>query len=247
MTRPFAFAVTSLAVFALESAAGADSPARNFADSRIILDADRLMPLITYESVTATNPNNSNQSATITGVSTGLLTNGPQLTFYTLPRLGFDVVAGSNVTVGASAWVYTNLSESMTVQLQQGTSHSQDQPKTTYWGVAPRVGYVLPLTDTIALWPRAGIEYHKENTSTVTVQGGGTAGGAQIYQLAVDLDGTFVFTPVDHFGITLTVYGGIPIVGGASGLGVASAAGTGASFDTAELAIGGTVGVLGYL
>jgi hypothetical protein len=246
MVRPITLIAATLAVVTLEGVASAEAPTRSLADSRVIIDADRLMPLLTYESVTLTNPNNSNQSVSVNAVSTGLLTNGAQLTFYSLPRLGFDVVAGSNFTVGASAWVYTNLSESATLKLQN-TSTSQDVPKTTYWGVAPRLGYLLPLTDTIALWPRAGVEYHKENSSTVTTNGV-TSGGAQLYQFAIDLDGTLVFTPVEHFGITATVYGAIPVVGGESGLIVGgTTVGTGASFDAAQLAIGGTIGMLGYL
>jgi hypothetical protein len=223
--------------------ASADGPTRGLVNSRIILDADRLMPLLTYESVTLTDPNNSANSVNASSVSAALLTNGAQSTFYTLPRLGFDVVVTPNFTVGASAWVYTNLSESATLKVA-GASISQDRPKTTYWGVAPRVGYILPLTDYVAFWPRAGIEYHKENTNTVTVNGV-TSGGAQVYQFAVDLDAALVFTPADHLGFTLTGYAAIPLVGGANVL--PNNLGVLGFTDLSELGVGLTVGMLGYL
>ena len=68
-------------------------------ETHVIVDADRLMPLVTYESVTVTDPNNSSDSATVNAVSTALFTNGAMNTFYTLPRLGLDTVVGPGFTL----------------------------------------------------------------------------------------------------------------------------------------------------
>jgi len=247
MVRELVVLCMAAAILACAGSARADAPARDLASAHVIVDADRLMPLVTYESVTVTDPNNSSDSATVNAVSTALFTNGAMNTFYTLPRLGLDTVVGPGFTLGASAWVYTNLSESISAKTAATTIPSQDLPKTTYWGVAPRIGYIVPLGDFVALWPRAGIEYHKENSSTVSQTGSlsPTPGGEQEYQLAADIDAALVFTPWNHIGVTVTAYGAIPIVGGVSGLGVGNTAiATTGALDASQLAVGLTFGLL---
>ena len=250
MLRTLVTTSIAFTAIALPRAAHAESAAHELANAPVIVSADRLMPLVTYESVTITNPNNDNASATVSAVSIAFVTNGPQNTLLTIPRLGFDFVVTSSVTLGLSAWIAATLSENIQVK---GQSNSQDLPKSTYWGVAPRLGYVLPLADTFALWPRVGIEYHKQNTSNVTTQVSNvpvsSRGGAQEYQLDVDVEAAVVFTPVHHFGIVLTAYGAIPLVGGVSGVTLAggSVGQSNSGFDAAQLGVGLTLGLLGYL
>ena len=239
------------AAIAFPSTARADSPSHDLSGSTLIISADRLMPLVTYERVTASDPNNSDNSATLSATSVALLTNGKQNTFYTLPRLGLDVVVAQGLTLGGSAWVYTDLSQSVDQKSAAATNiPSQDLPKTTYWGVAPRVGYIVPIGDVVAFWPRVGIEYHKEDASTVHNSAGGitlTSGGGQEYQLAADVEAGLVVTPISHVGIMATVYGAIPIVGGTSGLDLNGfSTGSTDHFSTSQLAIGLTFGLMAY-
>jgi hypothetical protein len=245
MPRIFAVHIALLATVTVTPSARAESGARGLAQSPVIIDADRLMPLLTYESVTITDPNSKN-SVTLSGVSASVLNSGSRLTFYTRPRIGIDSVVGSGVTVGASAWVGTDFSQDVSEKIANTSvqPNGRSDPKTTYWGVAPRVGWILPLHDAIAFWPRAGVEYHKSNTSTVTNRGT-TSGGDQQYQFALDIDATLVLLPFDHFGVTVTAYGAIPLVGGISGPAI-SPSRDNAAYDQAQLAIGATVGVLGY-
>jgi hypothetical protein len=241
-------AIPSLLI-SLSPAARADAPARDLAGSHVIVSADRMMPLITYESVTVTDPTDNSQSASVNALSIALVTNGPQNTILTMPRFGLDFVVSSGVTLGLSAWVATTLDESFQIK---GQSSSQDLPKSTLWGVASRLGYILPMSDNFAFWPRAGIEYYKQNTSTVQSQTVPleSGGGGQEYQFSLDVEGALVFAPVDHFGFTFTAYCAIPLVGGISGAN--GAAGnqllqSRGSFDASQLGTGLTVGLLGYL
>jgi hypothetical protein len=86
------------------------------------------------------------------------LNNGPYgvfPSFYNLPRVGFDWLPIRNLTLGGAAWFYADPQASESQSPANGPSKSTDQPRATYWGVPPRVGYVFPFGDKLSLWPRA--------------------------------------------------------------------------------------------
>jgi hypothetical protein len=236
------FAGSAYAKEVKESEGAARFGARGF-----ILSADRLIPLTSYESVKTTQSDGS--SDTQTRLSVGLFSNGPFGvfgTFYNLPRLAFDWVPVKNLTLGGSFWLYTQLTASDSTSPPGGSSStSHDQPKVTYWGIAPRIGYVIALSQVLSLWPRVGVEYHNVSSSSVN----GLA-SPSVTQFSIDAEALLVISPWDHFGFTLGPTADIPITGKSTSQ---SATGTGTggpalstSVDSTMLQIGASAGMLCY-
>jgi hypothetical protein len=237
-----------VAILALSNSARAEEgqgPSR-FGSRGFIVSADRLIPLTSYESFKATQSDGS--SETKSDVSLGLLSNAPYTafgTFYNLPRLAFDWIPVRNLTLGGAVWAYTQLTASDSHSPASGSSTSTDQPKVTYWGLAPRVGYIAPLGDTLSLWPRAGIEYH--NVSASSVNG---SVSPSITQFSVEAEVMLVISPWNHLGFTVGPTVDVPVSGkstsaSATGTGTTGAA-TATSFDSAMFQIGFSAGMLGH-
>jgi hypothetical protein len=208
MRKIIALAATT-SMFAFASPSFAQS-AKGFGDTgQPILSVDRLMPLFSYENVKTSNGTPA-RSQTITGLS--LVTHGSNQTFYNVPRFAFDYVVVSHLTIGGSAYVSFQMGNSTTNTNPQGVQTTTDNPKVTLWGLAPRVGYVIPLGDVVAFWPRGGFSYNALSTSSITVNNQ-VQPGTSASQLAIDLEPTFVFVPIEHVGITLAGAVDIPLTG----------------------------------
>ena len=218
-----------IAVLALASSARAEEGQgeHRFGSPGFIVSADRLLPLLSYQSVKTTDNGNSDTQSRL---SIALMNNGPPEAFatsYNLPRLSFDWVPVQNLTIGGAAWFYMDLQATDT----KSGSSSTDQPKLTYWGVAPRVGYIFPIGDKLSLWPRAGVEYGSVTSSD---------GSVSLNQFAVDVEAMLVISPWNHFGFTVGPAADIPITGKQT-LGKAAT-----SVDLSMLQIGLTAGMLGH-
>lgn len=215
MNRKSILLATSFAVASLAAAQSARADEPGFGEKGVMISADRLLPIISWQS--SKTDDATGGSTTDSKVSFAFGSNGgvTPSTFYSLPRLGFDVVVIPHLTVGGSIWIYTDLSSNENVAPGNGgASQSSNQPKVTYWGFQPRIGYIFPLAGSVlSLWPRAGIAYNNASTGSVTNQGNTTSGGT-IWQLGLDLEAMFVITPWNrHFGITIGPTGDIPIAG----------------------------------
>jgi opacity protein-like surface antigen len=237
-----------LAVLALSNSARAEEGqgSRRFGSRGFIVSADRLIPLTSYESFKATQSDGS--SETKSDLSLGLLSNAPYTafgTFYNLPRLAFDWIPVRNLTLGGALWAYTQLTATDSTSPGHGSSTSQDQPKVTYWGIAPRIGYVVPLGDALSLWPRAGVEYH--NVSASSDNG---SPSPSVDQFAIEAEVMLVISPWNHFGFTVGPTLDVPVTGkstsgSAMGTGTTGAA-TATSFDSAMFQVGVSGGMLGH-
>ncbi|HEX3344583.1 MAG TPA: hypothetical protein VHS09_08415 [Polyangiaceae bacterium] len=208
------------------------------------MSADRLLPLLSYESIkTSSNGASDTQSR----FSLALMNSGPYgvfSSFYNLPRVSLDWLPVQNLTIGLSTWLYTDLTASDSVSPGGGAaSKSTDQPKVTYWGLAPRIGYVIPLGEKLYIWPRAGIEYHSVSTSDVG------NGSGSIQQFAIDAEAMLVISPWNHFGFTVGPTVDIPVTGEQT-LTSASSTGTTATsptkVDSAMFQVGLSAGMLGH-
>jgi opacity protein-like surface antigen len=166
-----------------------------FGSPGFIVSADRLLPLLSYQSITTTPPGGPSETQSRTSIA--LMNNGPYgvfNSFYNLPRLGFDWLPIQNLTIGGAAWLYADLQASDSISTG-GVSKSTNTPKATYWGIAPRVGYIIPMGDKLSLWPRAGIEYHNVSYSSDV----GSA-SSSVNQFAIEAEAMFVISPWNHFG-----------------------------------------------
>jgi hypothetical protein len=239
-------AVAAVLVLAGSAHAKEGQGPSRFGTKGFILSADRLIPLTSYESVKTTQSDGS--SETKADLSLGFLSNAPYTafgTFYNLPRLGFDWLPVRNLTLGGATWLYTQFSATDSTSPANGPSKSKDLPKVTYWGIAPRVGYIVPLGESLSLWPRAGVEYHNVSASKIS----GTV-SPSVDQFAIEAEVMLVISPWNHFGITVGPTLDVP-VGGKSTSALATGTGTtgpatATSFDSAMFQVGMSAGLLGH-
>jgi hypothetical protein len=228
------------------SARADDGPGfHRLGDPGFIISADRLLPLLSYQSNKVTQSDGS--SDTKSSLSIALMNSGPYgvfSSFYNLPRLAFDWVPVRGLTLGGAAWLYTDLQSTDTVSpAGGGSSKSSDQPKVTYWGIAPRIGYIFPMGDKLSFWPRAGVEYHDVSSSNVG------AGSGSITQFAFDAEAMLVISPWHHFGFTVGPTVDVPITGEQTTTSAPTNGGatsTSTRVDSAMFQFGLSAGMLGY-
>jgi hypothetical protein len=258
MMRRLTAVVVGAGVLLTASVAGAQAHGGIGERGQLIFSADRLFPLFSFTHTSTDVPGplgNGVSKAFTTNDQTGislLWGSATPLTFFTVPRLGFDYVIVPNVTVGGDLVIFFTVGghNNNETDLNNGVtmSNKTDNPSTFIFGVAPRGGYILRLTDLFAVWLRGGFSYYVLNSKTTNPPGNTTTATiVSQNQFALDLDPQFVLTPVPHFGLTLGLTADIPITGGRStendmsnGSNITASAGASIFF------FGVTAGLLGY-
>jgi hypothetical protein len=223
----------------LASTASAQVPAGEFGQrGQFIVSADRLFPLFSYthfsQDAFVPGAGNTKQVAFENQTSISLLwgsASGPSVavgsdaaaiqTFFTVPRVGVDYVLTHHVTVGGDVAIYFTLGgdtgADSTTNAGAVVTNSTGNPSVLVLGIAPRGGYILPLTDMFSLWLRGGFSYFVASSKTTT----GAGAGAETVttttnQFALDLDPQLVITPFPHVGFTAGVTTDLPLTGGHS-------------------------------
>jgi hypothetical protein len=242
------------------SVAGAQARGDFGERGQFILSADRLFPLISYTHVSQDHLNSpagtkSVDSFNETGISIlwGSSTNGSQpfISPFTVPRLGFDYVVAPRWTVGGDLVIFFtvggNTATDTTPNGGATMTTSIDNPSQFLFGVAPRGGYILPLTDLFSIWFRAGLSYYLQ-TEKQTMGSGATqvTTSFSTNQFALDLDPQFVITPVPHLGFTLGLTADIPLTGRHSETQDQPNSSTTFDASSSILFFGVTAGLLGY-
>jgi hypothetical protein len=212
-----------------------------------IVSVDRLMPLLSYDSynIEDTVRGSTTQSQTsLSFVGHGLSlfdygggTNAPL--FYDIPRFAFDYTVWQHLTVGGSIWAYFQLGNSTTQHQPGQPDVSADNGKVTFWGLAPRVGWILHLSDLFAFWPRGGISFNDASVSFPARMGGAST-SATVTQWALNLEPMFALTPLPHAAITAGPVVDIPFAGSIS----QSANGVSISVGSTQFHFGLTAGLL---
>jgi hypothetical protein len=209
-------------------------------EGEFIISGNRLVNIISFESAkTSTTTNGMATSQTTNQWTLAASAIGPfGTTFFTIPRLGADYVVGSHVTVGLDLLAWTTLSRGID-RTFGSTTNSQNLVKVSLLGAAPRVGYVLSFTDSIAFWPRLGVSFAES-----FVGGSDTT----VNQFAIDVEPLFALSPAPHFSITLGPVFDIPITGtqSTSATNPLTGATTTTSTDAAQFYGGLTLGLLGW-
>ena len=218
----------SLALLSPRTAAAQE--ANGFGEKgELIISADRLMSFISYsrDSVDETNGNLTTteaESSTSIALLLGREASNPtHVNPHTIPRIAFDYVVIPHLTVGGSFVLGLGLGGSLTTKTSGNgpdTSTSTDAPTVTAVGIAARAGYVLPLGQSIAFWPRAGFAYYSLSSKTTTTDGNNNNATSEIHAtdtaFSLDLDPQFVWVPVSHFFINAGPLINIPLAGKAS-------------------------------
>jgi hypothetical protein len=233
MMLTFTTAAAMTAVLSTTGVAGAQTKTELGDRGQFILGADRLVPLVSWSRISQDDFGGMSSTASSqTGLSffwgftapveggngaPAQLPNGAaaqaQRLFFTVPRVGFDYVVVPHVTVGGNVAVYftagSNVSTTFNVN---GNTVSGGNGGLLLFGIEPRGGYLLHLSDMWTLWLRGGLSFY-----TGTLNTGQRANGSYSHfnadEFAIDLEPQIVFTPVQHFGLTAAVDGDIPFVG----------------------------------
>ena len=219
MLRKLAAAGAAIGTLLVATLAQAqDKPGTFGEEGQFIFGADRLFGLFAYTSNAYTNTNvNPNQSVTVNGTSMAFFwgtnavqgaTNNPlgnvgsgNPNFYTPPRLGFDYTVIPHLTIGGEVIAFFTLGGSTTTAAGN-QSQSVGTPSGNTFGIAPRVGYIIGMNETISFWLRGGFSYYNANTSVSdNACTGGTSGNdtTNFWDFGLDLDPQVVISPVSHF------------------------------------------------
>jgi hypothetical protein len=206
----------SALLFVLLASKGAYAQKAAFGEKgEFIIGADRLVPVFSYTQEWAGTPDSNQSTTNSQGAFSFLWGSGGPIqapAFFTAPRAGFDYVLIPHLTLGAELVIFatTGASQTLTRNTTMGsTATAQAAPEQVIFGFAPRVGYVLRLTDMFSLWLRGGFSFYSEGDSSSL----GTAGNGGANLFALDLEPQFVITPLAHVGIALSPTLDLPLFG----------------------------------
>lgn len=194
---------------------------------QLIISADRLLPLFNFTSgtVTADGPNDSSVETTSSGSSIALLWGNSSsdvpaaYKVHNVPRIGVDFTVIDRLTVGGSIAVAFGLGGSQKVTTKGNNTtveQEADAPSTTVIGFAPRVGYILPLGNMFAFWPRLGFGVYSAHTSQSTSDNNDNSVSSTSTLFSLDIDPQFTLVPFEHFFFQAGPLLNIPLTGSQS-------------------------------
>lgn len=239
MVRRLTAVAAGVGVMLVGSLAQAQTKSTLGDPGEFIFSADRLMPVLGYSNESTTqagqlppgvNKISSSESQSSLGFfwggSPGYVvplggTNATLPNVFTVPRLGFDYTVIPNLTVGGEIVVYFTLGGTQSTETDNNSGGKQtvsvSEPKSTIFGIAPRVGYILHLTDLLHIWLRGGLSFYTTSVKqTVENNNNQVTTSFNAHQPAFDLDPQLVITPIPHFGFTVGLTADIPFAGGYS-------------------------------
>jgi len=204
----------------------------------LIITGDRLVPLFGYTntSVERDGPLNNNDiretSSSATGISLlfgrdlsssdGGVANpfGQAVNAHSIPRVAFDVTIINQLTLGASLTFAFGLGgstrEERVTSPTTTVTTKTDAPTFTAIGLAPRIGYIIPLGEHFAFWPRAGFAFYSLSARAETQTNPVVETRITDTLFSLDLDPQFAIIPTEHFLITVGPLLNIPVSGNRS-------------------------------
>ncbi len=145
-------------------------------------------------SVTAEGPNDSSTTNTTTNFGLGLAS---QSGVMGLGRVGIDYIMDNQLSLGGAIGVSTSGGDTETKAA--GITINTESPSATSFVLAPRVGYVLSLSDKLSLWPRGGFTY-----AHVGVDAPNGDAVLSASEIALSLEVPLLFMPHGGVGFTLS-------------------------------------------
>jgi hypothetical protein len=180
------FGCLVVATFAVPAAAWADAPRFGGAGQLAITDDQPLGAAVGATGLITPTPPGSNSTASFE-YATVSDNGGSGTSFVVAPAADYFVISGlslgANVIFGVLSPAHGNT----------GSGVSE-----TLFGIAPRVGYALALTDTIAFWPKVYFGYL---TLSVSSSGGNGVANPSSGEnaTAIGIFAPFMFQPAPHF------------------------------------------------
>ncbi len=115
-----------------------------------------------------------------------------QTTIWLAPAADYFVI--DHLSIGGFVEI-ASLSGSVDTQTIGTGTVNNDLPTTTNFTLLPRIGYLIPIGDRFAIWPRGGIGYAYRGTSSLTGAGRGAvvANKDSYSALVLDLNVDFLF------------------------------------------------------
>jgi opacity protein-like surface antigen len=134
----------------------------------------------------ASSEANTDASVSLTALGVGGVTLNP----FAVPRIGVDFILPSNITLGGAVG-FTHLSSSAS-----NNGKSQDLGSVFLYSVTPRVGYRIPLSESVDLTPRGGLTFAGASGSLTD-----SNVDASIFAIALSADAPLAFRLTDSFNI----------------------------------------------
>ena len=231
-----------IALAAGTATAHADAIADFGAHGHLIISADRLSPLFSYERIHAED--NTTQTTDSTW-RMSILWSGQAETIYEAPRIGIDYVVAPSVTVGGTLFFTIPFSSTHSVTMNNNTT-SRDSTKFDALALEGRVGYIMPIAPKIAFWPRGGLSYSRTATTNPFGNNGDTT-STVISEWAIQLEPMFVYSVTTHFGVQFGPVLDLPFSGTQHQELTMGATTTSTDTTLTETHFGITVGLLGEL
>ena len=236
-------------------AAGED--ANGFGEKhQLIVTADRLLPLIGYTHASvSTTANGQDLTDSHSGVNVSLLfgssfASTSIVDVHTLPRIAFDFTVIKSLTVGGAVAFGAGFAGKESQEAVVGgvkTTTKTDDPTSYAFGFTPRVGYVIPLTEYLAFWPRLGLGiYHTNSHQTRTVANVETETSVGDTILSLDVDPQLVITPYPHVFMHVGPILNAPLSGSRSTDTTAGSRTVSVSNDVSLLRVGLSAGLGGW-
>jgi hypothetical protein len=229
-----AFASALAATAALSTTdADAAGKANGLGDKgELIISADRFVPVFNFTHASASETQTNGVVTTSSRNGTGLtLLWGRNFGFaaedatfalnvHAIPRVAVDYAIIDHLTLGGAIAFGFGLGGTNKDEVQQGgtiNTRETDAPRYTAIGFAPRVGYVIPLTDLLAFWPRGGIGLYSVTIKQDRVDPNNQAivesTSVSDTLLSLDLDPQLAIVPFEHFFFSVGALINIPITG----------------------------------
>lgn len=203
----------------------------------LIISADRLVPLLGYTHASVETPGQLNngaireQSMNASGFSflfgrdpsssfdlTPIAADAP-VNMHSLPRVAFDIAVIDHLTVGAGIAFAFGFGGSIKAEVVTSPNTTQtttvDAPSSVALGLSPRVGYVLPLGEHLAFWPRAGLSFYSVSYKFETANNN-VESKITDTMFSLDLDPQLAIIPTEHFFFTVGPMLNIPFAGNRS-------------------------------
>ena len=182
------------------------------AGPHFMLSAERVTNALSWSETTTLPSGNGNGNGTSTsielkrsGTDVSFLGSGTSYNLFGVPRIGFDGMFANGVTLGGSLSYLVTSGEH---ESPLGTTQkvTQEDPTTSIFVFAPRVGVMLPATPKVGVWLRGGISRISRSIESKDID---PQTGAQLTTTStttlvnVTLDPQLVISPVPHVGLTV--------------------------------------------